>query len=85
VAQRAGVPASVLERAREVLAELEKHHLETAERPGAKIRKPKIVQASLFAKTDDPVLQALRELNVEAPAEEVVAQVRRLQREIQKS
>src|SRR5205809_3834241 len=56
VAQRAGVPASVLERAREVLAELEKHHLETADRPGARIRKPKIIQASLFARSDDPVL-----------------------------
>ena len=36
VAQRAGVPAEVLERAREVLAELEAHHLNTPERPGAK-------------------------------------------------
>ncbi len=35
VAQRAGVPSSVLERTREVLAELEKHHLQTPDRPGA--------------------------------------------------
>ena len=35
VAQRAGVPAGVLERAREVLAELEAHHVATTDRPGA--------------------------------------------------
>src|SRR5262249_41658103 len=60
VAQRAGVPAEVLARAREVLAELEAHHLETPDRPG-RIRRPRLVQRSLFARTDDPVLQALRE------------------------
>ncbi len=83
VAQRAGVPASVLERAREVLAELERHHLETAERPGAKIRRPRIVQASLFARSDDPVIEAVREVDVGAlTPEEVVAEVRRWQREL---
>jgi DNA mismatch repair protein MutS len=83
VAQRAGVPGPVLERAREVLAELEAHHLNTPERPGARIRKPKIVQASLFARSDDPVLQALREYDVDAlSAEEVAEQVRRWKREL---
>jgi DNA mismatch repair ATPase MutS len=83
VAQRAGVPAEVLDRARDVLAELEAHHVNTPERPGARIRRPKVVQPSLFANTEDPVLQALRELDVgRATPEEVVAQVRRWQREL---
>jgi DNA mismatch repair protein MutS len=83
VAQRAGVPAPVLERAREVLAELEAHHLNTPERPGAKIRRPKIIQASLFARTDDPVLEALREFDIDGRSpEEVVEQVRRWRGEL---
>src|SRR5581483_5193481 len=85
VAQRAGVPAEVLARAREVLAELEKHHLETPERPGAKIRKPRVVQASLFAQCEDPVIEELRSLDLaRATPEEVVARVRRWQRELRK-
>ena len=73
----------MLERAREVLAELERHHLETPERPGARIRRPKIVQASLFARSDDPVLEALRELDVEAlTPDEVMAQVRKWKRDL---
>jgi DNA mismatch repair protein MutS len=83
VAQRAGVPAEVLERAREVLADLEKHHVETPDRPGAKVRRPKIVQMSLFASAEDPILQELRGLDVErASPEEVVALVRRWQRDL---
>jgi DNA mismatch repair protein MutS len=83
VAQRAGVPAEVLTRAREVLAELEAHHVNTPDRPDARIRRPKVVQPSLFANTEDPVLQALREFDVgRATPEEVVAQVRRWQREL---
>ncbi len=85
VAQRAGVPEEVLGRAREVLAELEKHHLETPERPGAKIRKPRVVQASLFAQCEDPVIEELRSLDLaRATPEEVVARVRRWQRELRK-
>ncbi len=84
VAQRAGVPAEVLSRAREVLAELEAHHLKASESPApGRIRKPKTVQPSLFANSEDPILQALRALDVSAlPAEEVVTQVRRWQREL---
>ncbi len=83
VAQRAGVPAAVLERAREVLAELEKHHLETPDRPGTRLRRPRIVQASLFAGSEDPVLQALREFDLSRhSAAEIAEQVRRWQREL---
>jgi DNA mismatch repair protein MutS len=83
VAQRAGVPAEVLARAREVLAELEAHHVNAPERPGGRVRRPRVVQRSLFANTDDPVLQALRELDAaKMSPEDVVAQVRRWQREL---
>jgi DNA mismatch repair protein MutS len=82
VAQRAGVPEEVLVRAREVLAELERHHLETPERPG-RIRRPRTVQRSLFANMQDPVLQELRELDVNRmTAEDVMAAVRRWKRDL---
>jgi DNA mismatch repair protein MutS len=83
VAQRAGVPAEVLARAREVLAELEAHHLNMPEHPGGRIRRPRLMQASLFAHTEDPVLEALRHFDVEgASPEEVLEQVRSWQREL---
>jgi DNA mismatch repair protein MutS len=82
VAQLAGVPEEVLVRAREVLAELEAHHLNTPDRPG-RIRRPRVVQRSLFGNMDDPILQALRELDVsKATPEEVLAAVRRWKREL---
>jgi DNA mismatch repair protein MutS len=84
VAQRAGVPAEVLSRAREVLAELEAHHLKASESPaGSRIRRPKLVQPSLFANSEDPILQELRALDVtNATPEEIAAQVRRWQHEL---
>jgi DNA mismatch repair protein MutS len=82
VAQRAGVPAPVLERARQVLAELEAHHVHTPDRPGV-IRRPRLVQASLFAGTEDPVLVALREFDPDRKTpEEVTDQVRHWVREL---
>jgi DNA mismatch repair protein MutS len=83
VAQRAGVPAEVLDRANMVLAELETHHLNAPERPGARIRRPRVVQPSLFARVDDPVLEALRGLDLATlTPEEIAAAVRRWQREL---
>jgi DNA mismatch repair protein MutS len=83
VAQRAGVPEPVLARARQVLAELEAHHLEAPERPGEHLRKPKVVQASLFAGTDDPVIDELRRFDPTGKsAEEIVAQIQRWQRDL---
>jgi DNA mismatch repair protein MutS len=77
VAQRAGVPEEVLARAREVLAELEEHHVHAPERPG-RIRRPRVVQMSLFANSEDPVLQALRELDLKKTTpEQLVEHVRR--------
>jgi DNA mismatch repair protein MutS len=84
VAQRAGVPEPVLNRARAVLAELEAHHLQLPEQPAAHIRRPRLVQASLFAGTDDPVLQALKGVQVDALSpEELAEQVKRWQRELE--
>jgi DNA mismatch repair protein MutS len=60
VAQRAGVPADVLSRAREVLTELETHHVNAPPRQGGRIRRPKLSAKSLFAGVEDPVLQQLR-------------------------
>jgi DNA mismatch repair protein MutS len=83
VAQRAGVPAEVLARANEVLAELEAHHVQTPERPNAKIRKPKKVEASLFASAEDPILQEIRDLDVrKMTPEEIAARVKRWQRDL---
>ena len=74
---------AVLERARAVLAELEAHHLQTPARPADHIARPRLVQASLFAGTEDPVLQALRGFEIDGlTPEEVVEQVRRWQREL---
>jgi DNA mismatch repair protein MutS len=83
VAQRAGVPEPVLVRARAVLAELEAHHLQTPARPQDHISRPRLVQTSLFAGTEDPVLVALRDFDVDGmPAEELVQQLRRWQRDL---
>ena len=83
VAQRAGVPKPVLDRARAVLADLEAQHREVEAQPGRHIRKPRLVQASLFAGSEDPVLTALREVDVGALTPEALAeQVRRWQREL---
>jgi len=82
VAQRAGVPAAVLERARQVLADLEAHHVNAPDRPG-RIRRPRLVQASLFARSDDPVLQALRVLDLNALSpQELLERVRQWQRDL---
>jgi DNA mismatch repair protein MutS len=82
VAGRAGVPEEVLSRAREVLAELERHHVEAPDRPG-RIRRPRAVQRSLFANMQDPILQALRELDLDRlTPEEIVAVVRRWKRDL---
>jgi DNA mismatch repair protein MutS len=81
VAQLAGVPEEVLARAREVLADLESHHVNTKDLPGR--RRRRLPQPSLFAGTEDPVLQALRDFDVERVSpEEALAQIKRWQREL---
>jgi DNA mismatch repair protein MutS len=50
VARLAGVPEEVLDRAKEVLSELESHHVETQQRPGAtrRRRREAVPQPGLF-------------------------------------
>jgi DNA mismatch repair protein MutS len=83
VAKRAGIPETVLKRAREVLAELEERHARQPAQEGALISKPRLAQSSLFAGTEDPVLVALRACKVESlTPEQVLALVKRWQREL---
>ncbi|MFO0877506.1 MAG: DNA mismatch repair protein MutS [Gemmataceae bacterium] len=84
VAQRAGVPEPVLARARAVLAELEALHLQQEVRPAAHLARPRLVQASLFAGTEDPVLVALRDADLESlTSDQIAALARQWQRELQ--
>jgi DNA mismatch repair protein MutS len=57
VARLAGVPGEVLDRAQDVLAELEAHHLEARDgaRPGRRRRRKGLPQPSLFAGMEEPV------------------------------
>jgi DNA mismatch repair protein MutS len=84
VAQLAGIPAEILSRAREVLAELEERHLALPERPQGKgPRRPKLVGPSLFAHTEDPVLIEVREADLGSlTPDQAVSLLRRWQREL---
>jgi len=82
VAKLAGVPEEVLSRAREVLADLESHHVTTKDPPDRRKRRP--AQPSLFAGSEDPVLQALREFDPDcATPDEALAKLKRWRRELQ--
>ncbi len=84
VAQLAGIPEDVLALAREVLAELEQRHLDVPETNAKRgPRKPRVIEASLFAQTEDPVLIDLREVKLDAlTPEEALILLRRWQREL---
>ncbi|MCC6421599.1 MAG: DNA mismatch repair protein MutS [Gemmataceae bacterium] len=63
VARLAGMPAEVLDRAREVLVDLERHHVETRQRPipvRRKRRESVELQPSLFAELEPPTGQPQR-------------------------
>ncbi|MBV8231950.1 MAG: hypothetical protein JO329_18370, partial [Planctomycetaceae bacterium] len=63
----AGVPAPVLDRAREILAFLEKQHGPDPGHPSGPIRKVKTgraLQNSLFASLPDPLLDELRQVDL---------------------
>ncbi len=75
----------MLEQALAVLAELEAHHLQTPARPQDHISRPRLVQTSLFAGTDDPVLLALRDFEVDGvPGEALAEQIRRWQNQLRR-
>jgi DNA mismatch repair protein MutS len=84
VAQLAGVPEEVLERARQVLTELESRHVATPDLPAAHgPRRPRLVASSLFANSDDPVLAALRDTDLETlTTDQALAKLRQWQREL---
>jgi DNA mismatch repair protein MutS len=66
VARLAGVPASVLERAKEILAFLETQHLiddHSATRPMRKVKTGRALQSSLFAALPEPLLEELRKVD----------------------
>jgi DNA mismatch repair protein MutS len=69
VARLAGVPAPVLERAREILAFLEKQHGPDPGLPEGPIRRKvktgRALQGSLFATLPDPLLEELRRTDLE--------------------
>ncbi|MDD4091175.1 MAG: DNA mismatch repair protein MutS [Smithellaceae bacterium] len=68
VARIAGVPADVIARAREILQNLEKGEFDEIGMPriarGQNVRKPANPQLSLFAQSEDVVLEELRRLDV---------------------
>jgi DNA mismatch repair protein MutS len=83
VARLAGVPAPVLERAREILKFLEKQHGPDPGLPEGPIRRKvktgKALTGSLFAALPDPLLVELRQVNLEEiTPEQAVELVRRL-------
>ncbi len=74
VARLAGVPSPVLERAREILAYLEKQHATDAQAvspvegagPSRRIKTGRALQGSLFAALPDPILDELRRVDVDS-------------------
>lgn len=69
VARLAGVPKSVNERAKQILAQLESEHLDAEGRPkiSAKGKKKRSgdLQLTLFAPDDHPVVEKLKQLDVD--------------------
>jgi DNA mismatch repair protein MutS len=66
VARLAGVPREVVERAKDILAQLEEEHLDAQgrsklARPG---RPPRQIQLTLFGPAEHPLLDEVRKLNL---------------------
>jgi DNA mismatch repair protein MutS len=82
VARLAGVPAQVLERAREILVFLERTHAPDSSGPpraGPRVKSARSLQNSLFAKLPEPLLEELRNIDLATlPPEEALDLVRRL-------
>jgi DNA mismatch repair protein MutS len=82
VACLAGVPASILERAREILAFLERQHaadVSTLPTTGPRVKSGRILQKSLFAALPDPLLEELRRVDLSSvTAEQAIDLLRKL-------
>jgi DNA mismatch repair protein MutS len=84
VARLAGVPPQVLERAREILAFLERQHGPDPgpPRPGPKVKSARALQNSLFAALPEPLLVELRQLDLTGLTPEQAIEVVRRLREV---
>jgi len=85
VARLAGVPAPILDRAREILAFLERQHVPHAqpstgpEPPVPKVKTGRALQASLFAALPEPLLEELRRVDPDVlTPDQAVGLIRRL-------
>jgi DNA mismatch repair protein MutS len=84
VAKLAGVPSGVLDRAREILAFLEKQHGPDPGLPEtapirAKVKTGRALQGSLFAALPDPMLDELRQIDLQSlDAEQAFDLIQRL-------
>jgi DNA mismatch repair protein MutS len=64
VARLAGVPSPILERAREILAFLEKQHVpDSSSHPIRRVKTGRALQNSLFASLPDPMIEELRSID----------------------
>lgn len=90
VARLAGIPPEVVERAKLILAHLEKDHLSSDDKPSfappkVKAKKPGEMQLSLFGSIHQPTVDALRKLDIETMTPlEALATLQRLKEEIER-
>ena len=84
VARLAGVPSPVLDRAREILAFLERQHVlePTDPRPIRKVKTGRALQASLFAALPDPMLDVLRKAPIDTMSPEEAMELLKRLREL---
>ena len=83
VARLAGVPSSVLGRAREILAFLEKQHVpDSSAGPVPKVKTGRALQNSLFAALPDPLLDELRRVDLVGLAPEQAFELLRRLKEL---
>lgn len=89
VAQLAGLPAAVIDRAKIILNQLEMDHLDDEGRiriPARRTRRTQRRQLSLFAPPEDPVVEELRQLRLHEMTPEIaLRELQRLQRQAQSS
>ena len=65
VAKLAGIPQTVIERAREILDTLERKERDVVEETRRRGPKPSVSQLGLFNSNEQGVIDALRELNLD--------------------
>jgi DNA mismatch repair protein MutS len=85
VARLAGVPRSVIERAKTILAELESQHLDAEGQSrltrADRRRRSSLIQRGLFAGAHDHLIDAIRQFNLDAMSpDEALTKLREIQR-----